>query len=994
MGKLYCVPLGQTARDVFAQALEGLPYGQGVLVLPGRVLMNEARSKYRIEVTDIDDLADKLLQDNGYMGLKMITRRSQELIIAEVIHHLAQQEGLDYFKQLADKKGFIKAVTSLVSQLSASGVNEEQIGKILHSWDGRSKFKQIKDFEVAGLYAMYRAYLKKENRFDLEGKYRLALRVLQQEHPKLRWQQVYLSDFYDYDTLKLDFLKALSRHCQVTIGLTYEAGREQLFQTVENKYGALAGFCSIEQYAEKLQRTPALEHLAQSFRSHCLPQKADASISLHQFQGREEELRWNLRRIKQLLQQGVAPEQILLTGRDLSKYSGIRQIADEYGLPISMGLTTPLLVQPVTELVLLLLQAAADNRQGAEAYFRLLNSSLGKQLFTVDTEEAEGWRQDKYYTRRSQVQERCLDSWPEEPFLQQINQLLENLTGVNTMATYVELLTSFLESLALERKAGQLYQQGKLSLLTLKGCLQGQHSLSKCLQDILMDYQSCHLEQERLGLQDFQDVLLEALTAYNLTLTKGRRDGVLVTELIQAQGLHYDYLFLLGVREGECPKINNENWLYDDAERAELAGLGIDMPNTAQHYAEDAYFFAMTLAQAKREISISYFVDDQNGASPYVDEVQKLFTNLELTTHHPQEFASPKELWSLGKACDEEWLRGQLTAECLQASAVDELRSTEPRYQGILQDADLIQQVAKRVGFTFSASSLEIYAKCPFSFLGQKIWQQQELVEKGELAAPADEGSLLHEILAGFMSAHLGESLLQVSFEQLWQELEAKFTEAVAAYEIQGRLERNPLWQGEKQRLLHLLLRWLHFEYEQQQAGLKFIPCQVEWDFGRRSGRPVSLTLEDGRRIQLVGRIDRIDSDGQQLFVLDYKRSSAPSGKALEEGLDLQLPVYLLAAAQLGQPVAGGGYLILKKSERGTGVGLKELDKSLKANNKLFGEAEDPWKAFKEFSEGLLRSYVQSIYAGQFAVQPLKGCDPFCPLSEICRVKQGGAEDA
>lgn len=993
MGKLYCVPLGQSARHAFAHRLRQLPYGQGVLVLPGRVLMNEIRSQYGIEVTDIDDLADKLLLDNGYVGLKMITRRSQELVIAEVIDYLARQEKLTYFQQLADKKGFIKAVTSLVSQLSTSGVNEQQITSTLLSWD-RQGFKGAKDLEVAQLYVAYRAYLQSEHHMDLEGKYRLALRVLQQEKPKLRWQQIYLSDFYDYDALKLDFLKALDKHCQLTIGLTYEVGREQVFQTVEGKYGALAAFCSLEHYEEELQRTPAVIQLATNFRRRCRTVEAGKALSIHQFQGREEELRWNLRQIKQLLQQGVAPEQILLTARDLSKYSGLRQIADEYGLPVSLGLTTPLLVQPLTELVLLLLQAAVDNRQGAEAYFSILQSALGKQLFTVDTEVAESWRQDKYYTHRSQVQEHCQALWPEEPLLQRVDQLLDALEGSGSMATYVQLLTDFVEGLELQQKLGRLYQQGRIKLLTLKGGLQSLHSLIKCLQDILADYHNCRLEKERMSLADFLEVLLEALPAYNLTLESGRRDGVLVTEVIQAQGLHYQYLFMLGLREGECPQVNNENWLYDDAERSELAALGIDMPNTAQHYREDAYFFAMLLAQATRAISLSYFVDDQAGASPYVDEVVKLFTDVELQTHHARSFASPQELWTLGRACDEEWLRTQLSADCLQAAAVEELRLTDARYRGVLQDVALIKEVGRQVGFTFSASALEIYAKCPFSFLGQRIWQQQELVEKGELAAPADEGSLLHEILARFMMPHLGVSLLRTDFDQLWQELQQVFSECVAAYELQGCLEKNPLWQGEKQRLLHLLLRWLHFEYDQQRAGLTFIPCQVEWDFGRRSGRPVSLTLDDGRSIQLIGRIDRIDSDGQQLFILDYKRSQAPSGKDFEEGLDLQLPLYLLAAAQLGKPVAGGGYLILKKAERSVGLGLWPLAKELKANEKLFAAEEEPWQAFKEFSEGLLRGYAQGIYTGQFGVEPRKGCNPFCPLREICRVQQGGGEDA
>ena len=59
--------------------------------------------------------------------LEMISRRTQELLVGDLLHQLAKLQGLDYFSKLADKEGFVKAVTGLLGQLSRSGSTQEEI---------------------------------------------------------------------------------------------------------------------------------------------------------------------------------------------------------------------------------------------------------------------------------------------------------------------------------------------------------------------------------------------------------------------------------------------------------------------------------------------------------------------------------------------------------------------------------------------------------------------------------------------------------------------------------------------------------------------------------------------------------------------------------------------------------------------------------------------------------------------------------------------------
>ena len=238
MAKLYCVPLGHSPRSLFYDKLQSVGYDKGVLVLPSRNLMLQAQREANLRTIDIDYLANTILNDNGYLGLKPLNRRSQELIIKDLVKHLATRNKLEYFAVLAEKKGFIKALTSLVSQLSRNGVTEAQIKEAFENWDRKDNLG-LKDDEIKQLYAMYRLYLRTNNWVDLEGKYRLAIKVLQEETVKLRWQEVCISDFFSFDALQLEFIKLLSRRVNVSIGLMYEEEskeHEKVFAAVQKTY--------------------------------------------------------------------------------------------------------------------------------------------------------------------------------------------------------------------------------------------------------------------------------------------------------------------------------------------------------------------------------------------------------------------------------------------------------------------------------------------------------------------------------------------------------------------------------------------------------------------------------------------------------------------------------------------------------------------------------------------------------------------------------------
>ena len=89
----------------------------------------------------------------------------------------------------------------------------------------------------------------------------------------------------------------------------------------------------------------------------------------------------------------------------------------------------------------------------------------------------------------------------------------------------------------------------------------------------------------------------------------------------------------MGLREGEFPQAKNENWIYNDTERKQLADAGYDLPTVGSSFDEDAYFFAQAVCAAQKELILTWHEDvGESLASSYLEEIWKLFLQREVRT--------------------------------------------------------------------------------------------------------------------------------------------------------------------------------------------------------------------------------------------------------------------------------------------------------------------------------------------------------------------------
>ena len=174
--------------------------------------------------------------------------------------------------------------------------------------------------------------------------------------------------------------------------------------------------------------------------------------------------------------------------------------------------------------------------------------------------------------------------------------------------------------------------------------------------------------------------------------------------------------------------------------------------------------------------------------------------------------------------------------------------------------------------------------------------------------------------------------------------------------------------------------------------------------------------------VMVQGKLDRIDSGPNGLFILDYKTSArnATHQDVVREKISPQLIIYLNALSKLmetagvARQVAGAAFISinrdrLMKAESGSDLiefivreeaGALQFNKSFESTRKTpstSGYPDNMGSLLKE-TEIFVKQKVDSARSGRFNLTefpPAKVC-AYCPYIEACRIKlrSEGAEEA
>lgn len=290
----------------------------------------------------------------------------------------------------------------------------------------------------------------------------------------------------------------------------------------------------------------------------------------------------------------------------------------------------------------------------------------------------------------------------------------------------------------------------------------------------------------------------------------------------------------------------------------------------------------------------------------------------------------------------------------------------------------------------FSVTELQAYQRAPFAYYCERVLKLASYEDESVDLEPVEVGVLVHRVLETYYRDFLKASILPSPdtarlSQILADEMKAVLSdrEGIPAFLLERQRQRI-------ERVLVAVLTKDHDDFHSQASPL--IPTYFEWEFGRGDKAPLILPGRDGQPLALGGKVDRIDVDPvkKTFLVIDYKTGSRKvTGKDIERGTALQLPIYIRAVQELllpdYQPIGALYFSLADMSKRDGMLRLDYVkdyfDFSLRSSSLM---TPDKWEEVLKESLETAQDVGAEIRAGRFP--PCEEiCASFCPYQDMCR---------
>lgn len=666
------------------------------------------------------------------------------------------------------------------------------------------------------------------------------------------------------------------------------------------------------------------------------------------------EVRFIARRILSLVREhNIRYRQIAVIVSDIDTYQPHLQAAfDDYGIPLFIDKRRPLTAHPVVELLQAAFQALTTDFDTLHV-LAFLKSDLAP-LTRADADTLENYALAAGIDRMQWLDP---EPWAYRPQrtdfdMNALNAIrrtalapLDNLRQALGIAAddpldahaFIAAVWSLLNTLGIDERLKENPGPSALETHQL-------HELLAALLDEMHEIFAGAPQPPSL----FIDLLLGALSRLTLALIPPTLDQVLVGTIERSRHPDLSAVFLAGVTQKDFPESVSFDAVLNEADRAAAEQQRFELaPNLQRRLTDRQYLAYIAMTRAARYLYLSYPQMDASGApvtpSHFLTNLTGLYTDLRPGSYTPAPITpgtlyAPFELRehlcdalsadAAGRGDDlTEPLRllaslradarfAPLAADVLSALGYDNAAALAPDLAGHLFDEPLC----------FSTSQLSTFARCPYQHFARYVLNAApRQVLRFE---PVNLGDFYHRFLDLLYKAlaERGLSWRSADEQTLTPLLDTTFETLIRENEEFANFLRHSHFHAYILHSAHETLRAAAFAYVDLARAGCFDQAAGELWFDHRSAVRCAIHTPAGRDIFLKGKIDRIDKtehDGiPMMIVYDYKRrAQSLNFTYLYHGLDLQLPVYLLALRESMRSrhrpdrVIGGFYLPIEPAD-------------------------------------------------------------------------------
>ena len=802
---------------------------------------------------------------------------------------------------------------------------------------------------------------------------------------------VYIDEFAGFTSQEYEVIKKLIKIAkQVTITICTDELQDvknpdtDIFysnQITVNKLLDVAKQCETKVEEMKLEKTHRFKTLELKYLEQNLyenrynkyenkPQNLSLFLAKNQY-SEIEEVAKNI--LKLVRDEGYRYRDISIITKNIATYSSLaRAIFDKYDIPIFIDENRDLNQNIVVQYVLAILEIFTRNwsYESVFNYIKIGFSSIDlDDIFKLEKYCLKwGIKQNKWkkqftygdYNEKDKADIERLEQIRKElvdPLMKFKKQIDENKTAIGISKAIYQFLV---EQNIAEKVAGKMQQLEQIGQLDLaKEYESSLQTIIDILDEIVLVF-----KDDKISIDKYAQILKVGFKNSSLTKIPGTQDQVIFGDVDRSRSHKVKAIFIIGLNDGQFPSVHKDEGFLNDTDREILKENGIELAKgTIDRLYEDNFNIYKAFTTAEEKLYLLYSSSDMQGKalrpSMLINKIKKMYPNLE---EQSDVVESKSEILNKKTTYEElitniSKLKEQDNIEKIWYYIYDYYKKDNEWNEKLQQDLKGLsytnipekiehENINKLYGnvLTTSISKLERYRSCPFSYYlqyGLKIKPQEELKIQ-----TLNTGTFIHEVIDEFFenTKEAGIRLEEITEDQL-SEIINRIVDEKLSQNKNYIFTSTAKYRALVVRLKKIIKKALKYIIETiVQSRFEVFGTELEFD-DKGKYKPIRLTLDNGKKVEIIGKIDRIDTaqneDGKYLRIIDYKSSIKNIDlNEVYAGLQIQLLTYMDAACK-EEDLMPAGILYFSMLEQmikaDRRMEQEEIEQKIRANFKMKG---------------------------------------------------------
>ena len=576
---------------------------------------------------------------------------------------------------------------------------------------------------------------------------------------------------------------------------------------------------------------------------------------------------------------------IAIITKQIENYSAItKAIFEKYEIPVFIDEKKDLSQNYLIKYILAVFEIFSKNF-AYEAMFNYIKTGLldipDEDIFKLENycikwgiKGSKWYKEDWTYGNLGSEELTFLNNLRQKIILPLLN-LKEEMSKNKTVESISKDLYNFIQEneilSKLKEKIEYLQKLGQLELA--KEYETGINVLVQVLDELVMIFKN-----KKVSFEKYRELIKIGLQNKGLGAIPATQDQVILGDVDRSRSHNVKAVFIIGINDGIFPSTNKDEGFLNDKDREDLKKLDLELAKTTtDRLYEEQFNIYKALTVPEEKLYLSYTSTDSEGRairpSILITKIKKIYPNLlEKSDIIKKEsfIGLPDETFdellmnmynvSNGEKINPIWkdvYKWYEQNDEWNLKLKEALKGLEYTNLPDKIDNEVIEKLYGNKMQT-SVSRLEQYRTCPFSFhlkYGLNLKEEETFEIK-----PIDTGSFMHEIIDEFfeMTKNNDIDIKKISNE----EIESMIHEIVIS---KIAMPRNAMFTSSNK--FKILLKKLEKVLIQSikyivlnLANSKFqiLGNEVEFKSGGKYP-PIELNLENGRKIEITGKIDRID---------------------------------------------------------------------------------------------------------------------------------------